>query len=160
MEESQKKTTTGDDPPTLRCEVVDDVVIMVHGQRSPSSQDWQKFIGALRQTCSHFGRAKILGFTPGPAPNAVQRSEMMAIAKEYPLPIAICTESRLARGAIQALSWASHMRIKPFEKRDWVGACDYLELPTSRAPFFGAIVERLDSELSHASGTFPTATKS
>jgi hypothetical protein len=140
-------------------EVMEDVVVVVHGQKAPDMTSWRALIEALEHTYQQFGAARLLVWTPGPAPDAVQRADVVRLANAQPLPIAVCTESRLARGAIQALSWASQIKIKPFKETDWAGACEHLGVPAHRASSLGQQVKRLQEQLEDSSGTFPTATR-
>lgn len=143
----------------MRSRAVNDVVVVVHSKNAPDTTSWRQFIETIERTCEQHGTARLLVWTPGPAPNAIQRADVVNLANTHPLPIAVCTESRLARGAIQALSWASRVNIKAFKDADLSGACEHLGVPPHRAATLGKILETLQEELSGGSGTFPTTSR-
>ena len=111
--------------PTLRFELVDNVLLIIHSDNEPDPRDWDAFLELYARSIDHlFG---VLVFSPGPGPDNAQRRRIAKINQPRAAPIAVLTPSRLARGIVAALSWFD-IPIKAFDVDGFERALDYLHL--------------------------------
>jgi hypothetical protein len=105
--------------------VVDGVLILVHGEREPQDREWDAFLDTYEREQS--GMRGLLVFTPGPSPDSARRKRLSELNERRPVPIAVLTPSRIARGVVSALSWLG-LAIRAFEPDALDKALDHLAL--------------------------------
>ncbi len=91
--------------PRLTLALVDDVHIAVHGQSNPDATDWEAYLRATKKLLQRHENVKALVYTLGGNPSSAQRSELNKINEGLLPRVSVMVESRVARGAVTALSW-------------------------------------------------------
>jgi len=107
------------------CHVVDDIVIGVHTDEPPDDTDWSAWIDASRRALDGFGIVRGLVYSMGGNPTSKQRSEINDLFRDRPQRVAVMLDSRIARGAVTALSWFNP-QIKAFDHTQFDDACMHL----------------------------------
>jgi hypothetical protein len=117
--------------PNMHTVVVSNVVLVVHSDRDGDDREWDQCIELMATR-----RSELLGvlvFTPGPGPASDKRARIAKLNEDLPVPIAVCSSSRLARGIVTALSWFG-VPIKAFDANRTDLAMAFLKIPeASRA---------------------------
>ena len=113
--------------PRFSCHVIDDVLIGVHTTESPTDEDWDAWIDASRRALDGHGGCRALVVSMGANPNSKQRSKVNELFQDRPQRVAVMLDSRLARGAVTALSWFNP-EIKPFNLAQFDEACNHLDI--------------------------------
>lgn len=91
-------------------------IVVTHGSLAPSNAEWNALLDIYRAHPS-LASARTLVFTDGGAPNAAQRADLRAALGSINMPIAVITESIIARAAGTALSWLNPA-LRMFSPRD------------------------------------------
>ncbi len=117
-----------DRSPSLSVTVVRGVVLLVHSARAMGDAEWDRVVDAMWEAARVAGKVGVLVYTPGPAPNANQRLRITEVSSKYPMRVAVCTESRIARAVAAAIDWASRIDIRPYRPSEVEAACEYLEV--------------------------------
>lgn len=112
-------------PATMAWCRLGNIAVGVHNPGQPSDQEWEGWLGMCREMIEQGQLQGCLVWTAGGAPNSKQRAMVKSVPGLLPVPIAIMTDSRVARGVITALSWLGKA-IKPFPANDLQGALEYL----------------------------------
>lgn len=131
---------------------VDEFIVIVHGDSSPSDEEWAPWIEYNRRHFAEGGMVKLLIVTDGGAPSATQRqltNETLAeFFLENPKAVrgAIVTASTFVRGVVTALSWFNpgYTAFSPERMDD---ALKYLEVPPDRRPDVLALIKSLKAQL-------------
>jgi hypothetical protein len=130
-------------------ERVGDILILVHGAEAPSDAEWQSYVSA-----AHLGLHNdppLTGFlvtTPGGAPSSGQRKVMLDTASAKPIPTCVCTDSRLVRGVVTAVSRVYPARMHALRLQDVERALKLLGVPEALQAEAVKAVTRLQNELS------------
>jgi hypothetical protein len=130
-------------------ERVGDILILVHGAEAPSDAEWQSYVSA-----AHLGLHNdppLTGYlvtTEGGTPNAGQRKVWLDTAAGKPVPSCICTDSRLARGLVTAVSRVYPARMHALRLHEVERALKLLGVPGALQAEALKTVARLQSELS------------
>lgn len=106
---------------------VSDVFVLVHADVPLADNDWQRYVTDL----SRSARA-VLVFTDGPGPNTAQRKLLAESTKSRPVPMAIVTESRIAR-AIVGLAALFMDGVKAFSPHELTRALEFLGVSEHQA---------------------------
>jgi len=96
---------------TLAFGTVDEVLVLVLGERELADAEWTAYLDALEAHYHATGRARVLVRTSGGAPMASQRHLLDArLGKQLAASgrVAICSESRFARVIMSATSEMLH----------------------------------------------------
>jgi hypothetical protein len=91
--------------PRLTVAVIEDVNIAVHGVDSPDATDWEAYMKSNRKIYERFSGIRGLVYTLGGNPSTAQRSELNKLNEGKNPRVSVMVESRLARGAVTAISW-------------------------------------------------------
>jgi hypothetical protein len=91
-------------------------VVVAHGSLAPSVAEWNALLDTYRSLPS-LSDARALVFTEGGAPNAAQRADLRAVFGSIDMPIAVITDSIIARAAGMAISWLNPS-LRMFPPRD------------------------------------------
>lgn len=91
---------------------VGDVLVVAHGRGSPSDERWKELVFAASKPLPDGGRspkawAAVLIYSLGGMPTVTQRSKlgsMVTVTGAAP-PVALVTESAVARGVLTAVRW-------------------------------------------------------
>lgn len=87
------------------CTAVGNIVVGFHTRDNPNDDDWTAYLECGRVLLEEHERIGILAYSLGGGPNAVQRGEVNEMFKDTPQRVAVMLDSRMARGAVTALSW-------------------------------------------------------
>lgn len=123
---------------------LDDVIVYVHDERSPTDEEWE-------QALSHYREApdptlvRALVLTAGGAPNAKQRSRLNQVAGTS-CAIAVLTPSPIARAAGVAVAWFNP-RVRIFGRSEVEEALDHLAVSSERRPVLRRLLAELEREL-------------
>ncbi len=120
-------------------------IVIVHGSLAPSLDEWHRLLGLFR-THQNLSVLRTLVCTEGGAPNAAQRADLGAVLGSVKMPIAVVTESIIARGAGVALSWLNPA-LRVFGPKDFDGALDHLGATGNDGRTLRTIVDELRREL-------------
>lgn len=142
--------TSGD---SLRFDVVDHVMLIVHADMPPEDADWQRMV-IVRNS----NRAKIRGslvIAPSRASiDAAQRADVAAFMKATGVPIAVITDSALIRGVARAVGFLG-VQVRAYPRTDMVSALNFLMISPSRHADVLRRIELLQAQLA---GARPPAT--
>ena len=92
-----------------------DVIYCFHRRALPDNADWDAFLDTVAHNVRPNDKVRVLVNTEAAGPNAAQRQRMNELMNGLgsKLRVAVLTESVLARGIIQALSWMKPMVTTP-----------------------------------------------
>lgn len=127
----------------LACAVIDDVHIAVHGKKDPDDADWAAYIAAGRKVLEHHDEPRVLVLTYGGNPSGAQRAKLNELNAGLSPLVAVMVDSRIARGAVIALSWFNP-RIKAFPLNDLDAALTHLQLDASATQRVKDAIEELE----------------
>lgn len=100
-------------------------LVFVHGTVPPTDAEWDRAMELYRRV--GIARGRMLVWTEGAAPNAAQRAKLGKVAGEAKPPIAVLTDSALARAAGTAISWFNP-QLRAFPRTSIEPALDHLGL--------------------------------
>jgi hypothetical protein len=123
-------------------EHVASTMVVVHEREDPTSEEWDAYIAACRQLGRRIKRVLVL--TAGGSLNARQRKEVEALFGK--VPIAVLTDSIVARGAVTALSWFN-VPIAAFPPSQVERALDHLQVPAVERAEVVAVLNRARARL-------------
>jgi hypothetical protein len=118
-------------------------MVVVHGKESPSDADWDRMCEFLKQAASP--EMRILVYTDGGAPSAVQRSKLNAVLHMKPR-VAILTTSLIARTAGTALRWFND-KIRIFGPHEIEAGLKHLQLTRTEETALRAALDDVRGEL-------------
>lgn len=137
--------TSGD---SLRFDVVDHVMLIVHADVPPEDADWQRMV-----TVRNSNRAKIRGSLviapPRASINAAQRADVAEFMKATGVPIAVITDSALIRGVARAVGFLG-VQVRAYPRTELVSAMNFLMVSPSRQADMLRRIEVLQSQLAGA----------
>ena len=120
--------------------------VFVHGDTAPPTEDWSLIVGMWREIADPKS-FRVLVFSRGAAPNAVQRAELSKVLGGARPRVALLTTSLIPRIAGKAFSlFIPDFRV--FAEGEADLAFNYLDLGSDRGR-----AERMLSELREVSGT-------
>lgn len=128
------------------CAVVGNTVVGLHGEDNPDDADWNAYLDAGRRILQEHEQLRVLAFSLGGGPNSTQRSMVNDMFKDRPQQVAVMLDSRLARGAVTALSWFNP-KIKAFNLEQLDEACSHLGLSAEQTQAVQASLESMRSRL-------------
>jgi hypothetical protein len=111
---------------------IGNILVGVHSEDGPDDRDWNEYLEAGRRIVATNGSVRVLAYSLGGSPNSLQRSKVNELFKDVPSRTAVMLDSRIARGAVTALSWFIK-GIHAFGLDQLDDACGYLELSTKDA---------------------------
>lgn len=118
---------------TVETFVFERTIFVYQQEAIPSQQDWEDSMMVFQQ---HQGRTTgVLVFTEGGAPNPSQRKQFAErYDKASAIPIAVVSDSALARGAITAFRWLGLVAMEAFAPGDLDKALEHSKAePAARA---------------------------
>jgi hypothetical protein len=104
-------------------------ILIVHTSEKPDVAEWKRYCAAVAEAAG--GVNRILVFTDGGGPSAVQRKLLREATGEVFPKTAVMTPTFVVRSILTAFMLFIGDRMKAFPPTDWEGACDYLEIPRS-----------------------------
>lgn len=120
-------------------------LLSAYGEDSPTKDEAAECLNILKTL--DLNKLRILIYSKGGAPSAAQRKDMNEVVKGHEIPVAVLTSSKVARGAVTALSWFnSNMKaFAPEAERD---AFHYLQIPPEQHDLFSLELKKLIAEVS------------
>ena len=115
---------------TMAFAVVGNLIVTLHGTQSPSTEEWDEYVKALRKisvTEADPTRLRNIVFTDGGAPNSVQRKAVNDIVSSKSVRSAIVSSSPLVRSVVTAFSWFNSS-IKVYQPDEVEEAFQHLRL--------------------------------
>lgn len=94
---------------TLGFDKISGCILLVVGKDAPADVDWDGYLAFLKINLSTGSVPRLVVYTAGGAPTALQRKKLQAATEPFAkaAKIAVITASVVARGAVTALSWFS-----------------------------------------------------
>jgi len=131
----------------IRYNNVGDCVILVHGTHEPSLDEWDKYLEFLVKIRDREGALRILVYSNGGAPTAIQRNRLNA---QFPVsyPVAVMTGSTVVRGVVTALNWFYSRPLRTFAPSKLDEAMKHLQVPQENWERVGQLLQRLRAEIS------------
>ncbi len=129
-----------------------DIIVMAHNNKPLGDQEW------MEQYISHVAKLYVgrvdpkvsnLVFATGSGPTTKQRNlgnAAIADGKPYKLNVAVVTDSRIARGAVTALSWFNPL-IKAYPPDQVLAAAARVGLQSQHMPQLVAAMRTIGKEV-------------
>jgi hypothetical protein len=122
--------------------------LLIEGSQEHRDAEWIALLDGLQDAMTaHNRRVRVLVFTEGAGPNAVQRK--LSIEKGWEnnqSPIAVVTKSMMVRGILTAFSWFN-MNLKAFAWDRAEEAYAFLDLTPSERQWVRIETKRLRTQL-------------
>ena len=130
---------------TLRFDIVDHVLVIVHADVPPADQDWQRLV-LVRNANKAKIRGNLVIAPPRASINAAQRADVAAFMKDTGISIAVVTDSALIRGVALAVAFLG-VQVRAFSPAQLDSALAFLVVPPSRQAEITRRVELLKGQL-------------
>jgi len=128
------------DADTLRFDIVDQILLVVHADMPPSPTDWARLL-VVRDANRLKLRGTLVIAPPRASIDATQRADVATFMKETGTAIVVMTDSVLIRGLARAIG-VFGVKVQAFPLKDVAGALDFLSVP--RVPQ-KELVRRIDA---------------
>ncbi len=134
---------------TIAYKRVGNLVVLVHASAPPADAEFDEYIEFLAKQATP--RTRILVFSRGGSPNAVQRKKVAEVGDKYyggDTPTAVMTDSPVARGAVTAITWLlskNKMAAFPLDKLE--DALAFLQIPSAMTPEVRATIAKLEADM-------------
>ncbi|WP_394833912.1 hypothetical protein LVJ94_46150 [Pendulispora rubella] len=115
---------------TFLYELAGTTCVIVHGEPTPSDDEWEVFLGVFGKHAAAGTMTKVLVFKEGSGPNPRQRARFLEVAKEYfrrSVPTAVLCPPGQPEGVSTAVGWF-HQRHATYGPTELTRALDFLEL--------------------------------
>ena len=133
---------------TLGYTIFEGYFVSYHTAAPPSDDEWHEQLKDIA------GRLKdlrgVLVVTDGGGPNVVQRRQLAELFEGRVLPVAVVTDSAVARGILVALSWLG-LKQRAFSQADVGKALEFLCISGPLLPAITRTIERLRADVTDAS---------
>lgn len=136
------------DSDSLRFDIIDHVMVIVHADVPPSDSDWARLV-VVRNASRPKLRSCLVIAPPRASINAVQRADVAKFMKETGSNVAVMTDSALIRGVAMAVGFLG-VKVRAFAPGDLTAALNFLTVPTSRHATFLHRVQALKAQLGSA----------
>jgi hypothetical protein len=110
----------------MKTEIVEGVLLVVHGHEPPTDDEWEAYLGQVKLVVAT-GRPRAMAVTEGGAPSLSQRTQLNRILRGTRALGAVVSDSSFVRGIVTALSWFNR-GVRSFSPADFEVACAHLEL--------------------------------
>lgn len=142
---------------TLRFDIIDHVMLIVHADVAPSDSDWAR-LSVVRNGSRGKLRGTLVIAPPRASINAAQRADVAKFMKETGSSVAVLTDSALIRGVAMAVGFLG-VKVRAFAPNALTAALNFLVVPESRYAVFTRRVEALSAQLNSASRLSVAPTK-
>jgi hypothetical protein len=129
---------------SLRFDVLDNVMIVVHADMPPDDEDWRRLV-VVRGNRAHLRGTLVLA-PPRASINAAQRADVAAYMRASNASIAVVTDSALVRGLAGAVRLLG-VKVRAFTSREIAAALAYLAVAPSRHAEFLHHIDVMRSQL-------------
>jgi hypothetical protein len=130
---------------TLRFDIVDNIMLVVHADAPPSEPDWARLM-MVRNANRQKIRGTLVVAPPRATINANQRADVVSFMKETGTGVTLLTESVLVRGVARAVAVLG-VKVQAFAMGDGASAFDSLAVPRSRHADLSKRIEVLKKQL-------------
>lgn len=130
---------------SLRFDIVDHVMVIVHADTPPSESDWSRLV-VFRNANREKLRGNLVVAPPRASINAAQRADVAQFMKETGTSVAVITDSALIRGVARAVGLLG-LRVRAFAPSELASALSYLAVPQSRHADMLQRIEGLKTQL-------------
>jgi len=130
---------------TLRFDLVDNIMLIVHADLPPSEVDWARLM-VVRNANRQKIRGTLVVAPPRATINASQRADVVAFMKDTGTGVAVMTESVLVRGVARAVAVLG-VKVQAFANGESQDAFDALSVPRSRHADLLKRIEALRAQL-------------
>lgn len=132
-------------PDSLRFDIVDHVLVIVHADIPPDPRDWARLI-TVRDANRQRIRGSLVVAPPRANINAQQRADVARFMKETGACTAVMADSALIRGIAAAVGLLG-LKVRAFRPSDLNGALDYLALRADKRVEIQRRIEVLSAQL-------------
>lgn len=115
---------------SLRFDMVDHVLLVVHADVPPADADWQRLI-TVRDANKHRLRGGLVVAPPRANLSATQRADVSRFMRETGASTAVVTDSALIRGVAAAVALLG-VKVRAFAPRELAAALDYLAVAVGK----------------------------
>jgi hypothetical protein len=130
---------------TLRFDLVDHVMLIVHADLPPADADWARML-VVRNANKKRIRSNLVIAPPRASINAAQRADIARFMRETGISIAVVTESALIRGIARAVGFLG-VQVRAFDPSELGSALNYMVVPVSRHANMIRHVELMKAQL-------------
>ncbi len=142
------KEKTLSDSNSLRFDIIDHVMVIVHANIPPSDSDWARLV-VVRNASRLKIRGSLVIAPPRASINSAQRADVAQFMKETGCNVAVMTDSALIRGVAMAVGFLG-VKVRAFALGDLTAALNFLTVPASRHATFLHRVQALKAQLGSA----------
>jgi hypothetical protein len=136
------------DSDSLRFDIIDHVMVIVHADVPPSDSDWARMV-VVRNASRLKLRSCLVVAPPRASINAAQRADVAKFMKETGANVAVMTDSALVRGMAMAVGILG-VKVRAFALGDLTAALNFLTVPAPRHATFLHRVQALKAQLGSA----------
>ena len=130
---------------SLRFDIVDHVMIIVHADMPPRDADWTRMT-VVRNASRDRLRGTLVVAPPRASINASQRADVAQFMKGTNITIAVVTDSALIRGVARAVAFLG-VQVRAFTPSELTSALTFLIVPPSRHADFTRRIELMKNQL-------------
>ena len=135
---------------SLRFDIVDHIMLIVHADAPPDDGDWARMV-VVRNGNRDKIRSNLVIAPPRATINAAQRADVAKFMKETGISIAVVTDSALIRGVARAVGFLG-VQVRAFALAEMPSALNYLVVPQARHDAMIRRIDALKAQLAHARG--------
>jgi hypothetical protein len=136
------------DSDSLRFDIIDQVMLIVHADVAPSDGDWARLL-VVRNANRAKLRSTLVIAPPRASINSAQRADVAKFMKETGTGVAVLTDSALIRGVAMAVGFLG-VKVRAFAPNALTTALAFLMVPESRHAIFVHRVDALQAQLASA----------
>jgi hypothetical protein len=128
--------------------------VVVHGAQSPTNLEWQRYLVETMTTVAP-ADARVVILSRGGGPDGEQRKALtVAVGNRPKIPVAMLTDSVLARTGLAALRLLNPL-MKAFATKELSEACEFLKLTVAERERLSVLLVELENELREGSAEQP-----
>lgn len=133
------------DGESLRFDMVDQVLLVVHADMPPAPRDWARLI-TVRDANRHRLRATLVVAPPRAKLSAEQRSDVVNFMRSTGGGIAVLTDSALVRGVARAVGLLG-LQVRAYAPSEVGSALDFCGVPEPRRADLQRRIDALKAQL-------------
>jgi hypothetical protein len=130
---------------SLRFDIVDHVMLVVHADVPPDEADWARMV-VVRNANREKIRSNLVIAPPRASINAGQRADVAKFMKETGIAIAVVTDSALIRGVARAVGFLG-VQVRAFAPAELASALNFLAIAPSRHADMARRIDALKAQL-------------
>ena len=118
------------------------LIVLKHGAGTPSREEWESYLGALRLLSEQLGEMRIVVFTDGGRPLLEQQKQLTAVCAGRSVRTAVISSSMAVRFVIAMFALANS-GIRGFDTTERARAFSYLDLTATERSLVDLVERRL-----------------